>query len=185
MVWQCHAINRHSADLVSKENSCVLHRRVKSRKAARDTQHIDGLAQDCRISTVNALESSQSCNRPTICTCGEKKKKRTLLIEEVCTAGPFNSILISQIPQCTSSISHNAPICNEMCTCLLQIGALWDMELVHSGIWPTGLFNFHYIIVTFKTCSRTTMSFNKPDQGMTSNYVQAMKIIQTNRNDNH
>ena len=126
MVWQCHAINRHSADLVSKENSCVPHRRVKSRKAARDTQHIDGLAQDCRISTVNALESSQSCNRPTICTCGNKKK-RTLLIEEVCTAGPFNSILISQIPQCILQISHNAPICNEMCTCLLQIGALWDL----------------------------------------------------------
>ena len=39
---------------------------------------------------------------------------------------------ISHIPQCTSSISHNAPFKTEMCTFLYV--ALWDMEQVYCGI---------------------------------------------------
>ena len=68
---------------------------------------------------------------------------------------------ISQIPQCISVISHNAPFCNRnvhtcghfcykmehcgkwdwcVCTFLLQNGGLWDMGLpVHCGICVTGL----------------------------------------------
>ena len=47
----------------------------------------------------------------------------------------------AQIPQCTSSISHNAPFCNRnvrVCTFLLQ-NAFWDICLVHCGIYDMGL----------------------------------------------
>ena len=44
-----------------------------------------------------------------------------------------------QIPQCTSPISHNAPLCSRnvhtyVCTFLLQNGALWDICPMHCGI---------------------------------------------------
>ena len=50
---------------------------------------------------------------------------------------------ISQIPQCTSPTSHNAPFCYRnvhMCTFLLQSGALWDICLMHCGICEMGLY---------------------------------------------
>ena len=49
---------------------------------------------------------------------------------------------IAQIPQCTRPISHNASFCNRnvhVRTFLLRIGALWDICLVHCGIWEMGL----------------------------------------------
>ena len=45
----------------------------------------------------------------------------------------------SQIPECSFSISHNAPFTIEMCTFLVLRGALWDMEEVHSEICEIGL----------------------------------------------
>ena len=53
-----------------------------------------------------------------------------------CTIVQFRLWIIpdAQIPQCTSPISHNAPFYIEICTFLLQIGALWDMGLVPCGI---------------------------------------------------
>ena len=53
----------------------------------------------------------------------------------------------AQIPQCTSSISHNAPFCNRnvhmcahfLCTFLLQNGALCDNCMMHYGICKMGL----------------------------------------------
>ena len=54
----------------------------------------------------------------------------------------FEDRSISQIPQCIKQISHHAPFCNRnvhTCTFLLQNGALWDMGLLHCGIWATGL----------------------------------------------
>ena len=53
---------------------------------------------------------------------------------------------ISQIPPCIRQISHNAPFCNRnvhTCTFLLQIGALWDVGLVHCGICPKSLFTMN------------------------------------------
>ena len=43
---------------------------------------------------------------------------------------------ILQIPQCIRQITHNAPFSNIF---LPQNGALWDMGLVHCGIWAMGL----------------------------------------------
>ena len=44
----------------------------------------------------------------------------------------------SQIPECTCSISHNAPFKTEMCTFLFW---MWDMEPMHSGIREIDLFS--------------------------------------------
>ena len=54
---------------------------------------------------------------------------------------------IGQIPQCIRKISHNAPFLNRnvtpnMCTFLLQNGALWDAGLVHCGICEIGLYDW-------------------------------------------
>ena len=51
---------------------------------------------------------------------------------------------VAQIPQCTSSITHNAQFCNRnmhihVCTFLLQNGASWDICLMHCGICEIGL----------------------------------------------
>ena len=47
---------------------------------------------------------------------------------------------ISQIPECIYAITHNAPFCNRnVCTFLLQNGALWDIFLMHCGICETCL----------------------------------------------
>ena len=49
---------------------------------------------------------------------------------------------ISQIPQCTISISHNAPFCNKnvhVCTFLLKNSALLYICLMHCGICEMGL----------------------------------------------
>ena len=51
-------------------------------------------------------------------------------------------ITVSQIPQCTRTISHNAPVCNRrarLCTFRLRNGALWDIYLMHCGIREIGL----------------------------------------------
>ena len=45
---------------------------------------------------------------------------------------------ISQIPECTCSISHNASIQNRNVHLYVMNGALWDMELMHSGICELG-----------------------------------------------
>ena len=39
----------------------------KSRKSFKSQKHIDGLAQDCSNSNVNALELLPSCTKPSIC----------------------------------------------------------------------------------------------------------------------
>ena len=52
---------------------------------------------------------------------------------------------ISQIPQCMRQMSHNAPFCNRnvhTCTFLLQNDALWDMGLLHCGIWDWCIMGF-------------------------------------------
>ena len=46
---------------------------------------------------------------------------------------------ISQTPQCTCSISHNAPLRTEMCTYYILNGVPWDMSLVHYGICAAGI----------------------------------------------
>ena len=56
---------------------------------------------------------------------------------------------ISHLPQCTRQIFHIAPIYKEMCTCLLQngalwYGALWDNCLMNCGICEMGLLDLLY-----------------------------------------
>ena len=47
---------------------------------------------------------------------------------------------VSQIPECIRQVSHNAPFGNRhMCTFLLLNIALWDMGLLHCGIYVIGL----------------------------------------------
>ena len=62
---------------------------------------------------------------------------------------------ISQIPQCIRQISHNAPYCNApFCNrnvhTLLQNGALWDICLMHCGVFEMGLYNW-YLVSTVDT----------------------------------
>ena len=48
--------------------------------------------------------------------------------------------------KCIRQISHNAPLCNRnvhTCTFLLQNGALWDMGLMHCGIYATGSITYN------------------------------------------
>ena len=54
------------------------------------------------------------------------------------------NIHFAQMPQCISSISHNAPYRNwnlYTCTFLLQNGVLWDSGLMYCGIWEKNLFD--------------------------------------------
>ena len=57
---------------------------------------------------------------------------------------------ISQISQCIRQISLNAPFCTRnVCTFLVQNGALWDRGLVHCGIWAMSLLlwqNIDYVL---------------------------------------
>ena len=48
---------------------------------------------------------------------------------------------VSQIPQCLTPIFHSAPLCSRnVHTCAhFWNGALWDMGLVHFGIYENGL----------------------------------------------
>ena len=46
-----------------------------------------------------------------------------------------------------SPISHNASFVTEMCTCLLQNGALWDISLMHCGICEMRLLSVHVILL--------------------------------------
>ena len=49
---------------------------------------------------------------------------------------------MSEIPQCTSPICHNAPLGNRnvhVCIFLLQSGALWDICQIHCGICEMSL----------------------------------------------
>ena len=53
----------------------------------------------------------------------------------------------SQIPQCTSPISHNTLFRAEMCVFLFLNGALWDMVDVHCGICELGQFDHVKMVV--------------------------------------
>ena len=58
----------------------------------------------------------------------------------ICIHGTFYSNRpMASISQYTSPISQNAPFVTEMCTFLLQNGALWDICLIHCGISSIGL----------------------------------------------
>ena len=65
-----------------------------------------------------------------------------------------NSRSVTQIPQCTSLISHNAPFCNRnvhVCTLLLQNGVLCDICVMHRRIFEMGLL----VVTPFICCIMT------------------------------
>ena len=56
---------------------------------------------------------------------------------------------VPQIPQCTSTLSHYAPLCNKcahVCAFLLKSGALWDLYLMHCEICEMGLYIYTHIL---------------------------------------
>ena len=58
------------------------------------------------------------------------------------------------IPQCTSPISHNAPLCNKcahVLTFLLQTAAMWDICLMHYGICELGLLDPKIYLIVMVT----------------------------------
>ena len=70
---------------------------------------------------------------------------------------------ISQIPECTCAISHNATFCNRnvhVCTFLLQNDALLDMAQMHCGmdLFRSFLSEFHWIsLMLYRYCDISVM----------------------------
>ena len=59
--------------------------------------------------------------------------------------GPWSITPVAQIPQCTSTISHNVLFCNRnvhMCAHFCYKSALWDIHLIYCGICEMGLMCF-------------------------------------------
>ena len=76
--------------------------------------------------------------------CHEKFRQKTAVV--------FENRPISQIPECTCSLSHNALLRTEMCTVLN--GELWDIEQVHSRICELGQF-----VAVMVWCNLTTSAY--------------------------